>query len=73
MLLAYQSGGQTTNGAAARRPAQALALLVRGRSRPCRRRQDNPWESADNYNYSRPFSAIDDVAVAVPADLPDGS
>jgi hypothetical protein len=31
------------------------------------------WESASNYNHSRPFNAIDDVALAVPADPPEGS
>jgi hypothetical protein len=31
------------------------------------------WRTADNYNPSRPFNAIDHVVVAIgPSDLPDG-
>jgi hypothetical protein len=73
MLLAYQSGGQTTNGALPADPRKRWRCLFVDEVDHVAVDRTTQWESASNYNHSRPFSAIDDVTVAVPADPPDGS
>jgi hypothetical protein len=73
LVLAYQSGGQTTNGALAADPRKRWRCLFVDELDDVAVDWAAKWESASNYNHSRPFSAIDHVAVAVPADPPDGS
>ena len=73
MLLAYQSGGQTTNGALPADPRKRWRCLFVDEVDHVAVDREAQWESASNYNHSRPFSAIDDVTVAVPAGPPNGS
>lgn len=73
MLLAYQSGGQTTNGTLPADPHKRWRCLFVDEVDHIAVDRTAQWESASNYNHSRPFSAIDDVTVAVPAGPPDGS
>ena len=71
MLLGYQSGGETTTGALPNdRRKRWRCFLVDEVEAVALADQAAPWGTADNYNPSHPFNAIDDVAVAVPAALP---
>jgi hypothetical protein len=73
MLLAYQLGGQTTNGALPADPRKRWRCLFVDEVDHVAVERTAKWESATNYNRSRPFSAIDDVTVAVLAGPPEGS
>lgn len=69
MVLAYQSGGDTTSGTLAADPRKRWRCLFIdeidqvGAAAP-----DDAWASADNYNPSHPFHVIDKVAVAIAAE-----
>lgn len=69
MVLAYQTGGDTTSGTLAADPRKRWRCLFIdeidqvGAAAP-----DDAWGSADNYNPSHPFHVIDEVAVAITAD-----
>ncbi len=71
MLLAYQTGGDTTSGALAADPRKRWRCLFVdeidqiGAAGP-----DSAWGSADNYNPSQPFHVIDEVAIAITSDDP---
>jgi hypothetical protein len=72
MLLAYQSGGQTSTGALPADPRKRWrCLFVDEIDEIVTAGQDRVWQSADNYNHSHPFASIDQVALAVtPRGLP---
>lgn len=66
MVLAYQTGGQTTSGTLAADPRKRWRCMfvdevdhVVAADPAC------PWGTADNYNAAHPFHAIDEVAIAV--------
>jgi hypothetical protein len=73
MLLAYQSGGQTTSGTLPADPRKRWRCLFVDEVDHVTVDGKAQWESASNYNHSRPFSAIDEVTVVVLADPPEGS
>jgi hypothetical protein len=66
IVLAYQTGGQTSTGALPADPRKRWRCLyideidqVVAENTACR------WGTADNYNYSHPFPAIDEVTIAI--------
>ena len=66
MLLGYQTGGQTSTGALPADPRQRWrCFFVDEVENVVAADTAAPWETADNYNASRPFNAIDYVSVAV--------
>jgi hypothetical protein len=67
MLLGYQTGGQTTTGALPADPRRRWrCLFVDEVDQVDAADPASAWETADNYNWSHPFNAIDDVTVAIP-------
>ncbi|MGI8492153.1 MAG: WYL domain-containing protein [Acidimicrobiales bacterium] len=75
MLLAYQTGGYTTTGALAADPRHRWRCMhVDEIDHLIPADPASAWETADNYNHSRPFPAIDDTTVAItPTDPPHPS
>jgi hypothetical protein len=73
ILLAYQSGGHTTAGTLSPDPRKRWRCLslediehVLTADPACR------WQSAENYDPQRPFSAADEIIVAVTSNGPSG-
>jgi hypothetical protein len=67
MLLAYQTGAQTSTGALPADPHKRWRRLRLDQiDQVLLAEHTSTWESADNYNPTRPFPAIDTVAVAIP-------
>lgn len=64
MLLAYQADGLTSTGSDDPRKGWRC-MLVDEIDHVVAAHPTTPWWTADNYNPSRPFNAIDHVAVAV--------
>lgn len=66
MVLSYQTGGQTTAGSLDVDPARRWRCMFIDEiddvsaSDPASR-----WATPDNYNYSRPFPTIDELAIAI--------
>lgn len=66
LLLAYQTGGQTSTGALPADPRQRWrCMFVDEVDQVLAAEPAGPWGTADNYNSSHPFPAIDEVAIAV--------
>ncbi len=66
MLLAYQTGGYTSSGALPADPRHRWRCMhVDEIDHLIPADPASPWQTADNYNPSRPFPAIDTVAVAI--------
>jgi hypothetical protein len=66
LLLAYQTGGQTSTGALPADPRHRWrCLFVDEVDRVVTTGPASPWGTADNYNSSHPFPAIDELTVAV--------
>jgi hypothetical protein len=66
LLLGYQVGGQTSTGALPADPRHRWrCLFVDEVDQVSTAQPDSPWGTADNYNYSHPFPAIDEVTVAI--------
>lgn len=66
MLLAYQTGGHTTAGTLPTDPRlRWRCMFVDEVDQVVAAGPDSAWASADNYNPSRPFHVIDEVAVAI--------
>jgi hypothetical protein len=66
LLLGYQSGGQTSTGALPADPRMRWrCLFVDEVDQVLAAQPDSAWGTADNYNGSHPFPAIDEVAVAI--------
>jgi predicted DNA-binding transcriptional regulator YafY len=67
MLLGYQTGGQTSTGTLASDPRQRWRNFFVDDIDDVA--SDEPatttWGTADNYNWSHPFNAIDEVTVAI--------
>ncbi len=71
MLLAYQTGGYTTTGALPADPRHRWRCLhVDQIDHLSPADPTSAWETADNYNPTRPFPAIDKTAVAITPDDP---
>jgi hypothetical protein len=71
MLLGYQTGGETTTGALSADPQRRWrCLFIDEVDQVIAADPASAWETADNYNWSHPFNAIDDVTVAI---TPGGS
>jgi hypothetical protein len=71
MVLGYQTGGQTTTGRLPvdpRKRWRCLRVDEIDQIQPAD--SASPWQTADNYNHSHPFPAIDEIAVAI---APGGS
>lgn len=65
MVLGYQTGGQTSTGALPADPRlRWRCLFVDEIDHVVAAEPSTPWQTADNYNHSRPFSfnAVDVVA-----------
>jgi hypothetical protein len=66
MLLAYQSGGQTSTGALPADPRKRWrCMFVDEVDQVVAAEPASPWHSADNYNHAHPFNAIDEVTIAI--------
>jgi len=66
MVLGYQTGGQTTTGALDPDPRKRWrAMFVDEIDGVIAADPASRWETADNYNHSKPFPAIDAVAIAL--------
>jgi hypothetical protein len=71
MLLAYQSGGETSTGALPADPrTRWRCLFVDEVDHVIAADPASPWRSADNYNGAHPFHAIDEVTIAITAGDP---
>ena len=68
MLLGYQVGGQTSTGTLDPDPCKRWRGMYIDEIDHVHADGTTPWATADNYNPSRPFNAIDQVAVAVSSD-----
>jgi hypothetical protein len=74
MVLAYQTGGETTSGTLGADPRKRWrCLFVDEVDHVEPREPAGAWDSSDNYAPCHPFPVIDEVAVAVTADGSDGS
>ena len=66
MLLAYQTGGETTTGTLPSDPRRRWrCLFVDEVDQVVAEEPDSAWGTADNYNPSHPFNAIDEVTIAI--------
>jgi hypothetical protein len=66
MLLGYQTDGQTSTGALPSDPRRRWrCLFVDEIEQVVADEPASAWQTADNYNFSRPFHAIDEVTVAI--------
>ena len=67
MLLGFQTGGWTSAGTLDADPRKRWRCLFIDEVEKVVSEPGKVWASADNYDHTRPFSSIADVAVAVPA------
>lgn len=67
LLLGYQIGGQTSTGTLDPDPRKRWRCMYIDEIDHLHPDATTPWATADNYNPSRPFNAIDQVALAVPS------
>jgi hypothetical protein len=66
MLLAYQTGGQTSAGSLPADPHQRWRCLYLDQINQILAAEENSdWQTADNYNPAQPFPAIDTVTIAI--------
>jgi hypothetical protein len=66
LLLGYQTGGQTSTGTLPADPRQRWRCLYVDEIEHVNAADPaSPWQTADNYNHSRPFPAIDDITIAI--------
>lgn len=69
MVLGYQTGGQTSTGVLPADPRKRWrCMFVDEVDHVVAADPASPWGTARNYNYSHPFSVIDEVAIAVTRD-----
>jgi len=68
MLLGYQTAGWTSTGWLDPDPRKRWRCLFVDEVEKVVAEPGKAWESADNYDQDHPFSSIDDVFVAVPAE-----
>jgi hypothetical protein len=67
MLLGYQAGGWTSTGSLDADPRKRWRCLFVDEVGKVVSEPGKAWAGADNYDPTHPFSSIDDVAVALPA------
>jgi hypothetical protein len=67
LLLGYQAGGESSTGSLDADPRKRWRCLFVDEIELVVAEPRRTWESADNYNPAHPFSSIDKVAYAVPA------
>lgn len=72
MVLGYQTGGETSNGALPADPRQRWRVFFVDEADDVEADMAAPWETAENYNPAHPFPAVDEILAAVPG-LADGS
>ena len=66
MLLGYQTGGQTSTGTLPADPRKRWrCLYIDEIDHLLAETTSSQWGTADNYNYSHPFPAIDEVTIAI--------
>lgn len=65
MLLGYQIGGHTSTGTLHPDPRKRWRCLFVDEIEQVLADMTIPWQTADNYNRSRPFPAIDEISIAV--------
>ncbi len=66
MVLGYQTGGETTTGALQADPRKRWrCMYIDEIDRLVAADPASPWATADNYNHSHPFPAIDTMAIAI--------
>ena len=66
MLLAYQTGEQTTTGTLPADPRHRWrCMFIDEIDQVDATDPADTWATADNYNYSHPFNAIDQVTLAI--------
>jgi hypothetical protein len=71
MVLGYQTGGQTSTGMLPADPRKRWrCMFVDEVGQVVAAGPPSAWGTADNYNWSHPFHAIDEVTVAVDPDGP---
>lgn len=69
MVLGYQTGGQTSSGTLDPDPRKRWrCMYVDEIDQAMPAEPASTWATADNYNPSHPFPAIDELAIAVAAD-----
>ncbi len=69
LLLGFQVGGQTSTGVLPADPRKRWrCMFIDEIDRVVAAAPTAPWQTADNYDQSRPFNAIDHVTIAVGAD-----
>jgi hypothetical protein len=66
LLLAFQSGGQTSTGVLPADPRKRWrCMFVDEIDQVFAAKPASAWRTADNYNASHPFNAIDEVSIAI--------
>jgi WYL domain len=66
MLLGYQTGGQTTTGILPADPRKRWrCLFIDDIDQVVAADPASTWGTADNYNHTHPFPAIDEVTIAI--------
>jgi len=66
LLLAYQTGGHTTNGTLPADPTKRWRCMHIDQIDTVTPAEPNsPWETADNYNPTRPFNHLDTTTIAI--------
>jgi hypothetical protein len=71
MVLAYQTGGQTSTGTLPADPRQRWrCMYIDEITHVIATDPTSTWGTADNYNHTRPFPAIDLLIIAVTPNQP---
>lgn len=66
MLLGYQTGGQTSTGTLPSDPQQRWrCFFIDEIDHVVAAHPTSAWGTAENYNHSQPFHAIDQVSIAI--------
>jgi hypothetical protein len=75
MVLGYQTGGQTSTGTLPADPRRRWrCLFVDEIDHVAAADKASTWGTADNYNHTHPFPAIDHLTIAItPGDAPQAS
>ncbi|HUG85505.1 MAG TPA: hypothetical protein VMM13_13125 [Euzebya sp.] len=66
MVITYQTGGQTSTGHLDPDPRKRWRLMyIDEIDQVLPADPGSIWDTADNYNYARPFPTIDELAIAI--------
>jgi hypothetical protein len=65
LVLGYQVGGQTSTGALPADPRKRWRCLFVDQIDRVDADPTTSWQTADNYNHSQPFNAIDHLSIAI--------